>query len=117
MPTFCDPWPGNTNASFPISPSSPNDRQHDVRRPFGVVEDRLAGGAEVVGTVGAEGLAAVGVAVEAGEAAAGHDHPQAVAGVEDVARAPQVLVEGPRAAGPPDALPRRPAPEARPPDA
>src|SRR3954451_10919193 len=80
MPTFCEPWPGIRNASFPMDGLlSLYDREHDVRRPGGVVEDGLARGDEVLRTVGAERSAGVRVAIEARERAAGHDHADPVA--------------------------------------
>src|SRR5439155_24763660 len=105
MPTFCEPCPGKRNASLPISASfwprryasrvfhpretrttdlRLDDRQEDTRRPSGVVEDRLPRGPQVVVRVRAERIAAVRVRVEPRERAARDEHPDPIAGGEQV---------------------------------
>src|SRR4051812_4202659 len=61
-----------------------------MRGPRPVVEHRLTGGLQIVGAVGAEGVARVRVPVEAREGAAGHQDADAMPWLEQVARGDQV---------------------------
>src|SRR5262245_27755785 len=64
-----------------------DDRQNDARGTLAIVEDSLVGNDDRGG--GRERLAAVEVAVELREVAARHLEPNAVAGLEQVARLPE----------------------------
>ena len=68
-----------------------DDRQDQVRRPVAVVENGLAGGQQL--RVRAEGLPAIGVAVEAREVAAGNLQPNAVPATEHVAGHPEIHLQ------------------------
>src|SRR5690348_8882585 len=110
MPTFCEPCPGNRNASLPISrppqervltaPSeyptrapeylARHDRQKQARRPHRVVEDRLSRRPRITGPVDPKRMTRVGVPVEAREGAARDQHPDAVPSEKDVARRTEI---------------------------